>query len=644
MTMFRFLSAFLAGSWAAAAAATVEEAGRIWVVAAEHPQADDEGAATSEQPFRTISRAAELAEPGDIIRVHAGVYRERVAPARGGEPGRRIVYEAVPGEKVVVTGADVWDPAWEPDPAQPTLVSAALGHEQPGYFDQFAEPYLRREGRSLGQVAVAGRLLDEMPTRGTMRARRGTWWLDRAERRVHLHLPAGVLMAQNPIVEVTVRDRLFAPHQRGLGYITVRGFTFDRAANQFPLRFWFPREVGNNHPQTGAVGTRSGHHWIIENNVVRHAASIGIDIGDEGGWDPEGDQSKPTYLGRHLIRGNHIHDCGSTGIMGLGAHETHIIDNVIERINLVGNTAPECGGIKVHDFVDGEIRGNLVRDNDCSGIWLDNAYAGSRVTQNLVLNNEDMGIFIELGFGPVLVDHNIVGYTRGAGIYAHDASGITLAHNLLFSNAHFGVYAHVISAREFKLPDDSRRPVESSAIRVLNNVFIDNFRGDISLPPEAPRSTGNFSDHNLFLTGTRAWWEGEPFLSFRLNTNSDHATDALPPGVEVMDMSLETWREHTGWDLHSATDRIKSKRPPSFLKGAGPDPAAHLAARALHFDMLEPELLAAIQAPRVPGTDYDYLGQPLGYGKVNPGPWRDLAGKVLPLPLWPRPATTESQK
>ena len=39
---------------------------------------------TETQPFRTISAAASGAGPGDTITVHAGVYRERVNPPRGG--------------------------------------------------------------------------------------------------------------------------------------------------------------------------------------------------------------------------------------------------------------------------------------------------------------------------------------------------------------------------------------------------------------------------------------------------------------------------------------------------------------------------------------------------------------------------------
>jgi hypothetical protein len=61
----------------------------------------------ADHPLKTISAAAELAQPGDTITVHAGVYRERVDPPRGGTSDTsRITYQAAPGEKVVITGAE----------------------------------------------------------------------------------------------------------------------------------------------------------------------------------------------------------------------------------------------------------------------------------------------------------------------------------------------------------------------------------------------------------------------------------------------------------------------------------------------------------------------------------------------------------
>ena len=59
-------------------------------------------------PFRTIQHAADLAQPGDVITVHAGIYRERVTPPRGGtSDAKRIVYQAARGEKVEVTGSEI---------------------------------------------------------------------------------------------------------------------------------------------------------------------------------------------------------------------------------------------------------------------------------------------------------------------------------------------------------------------------------------------------------------------------------------------------------------------------------------------------------------------------------------------------------
>ena len=45
----------------------------------------DSNRGTRRSPLRTIQRGAELAQPGDVITVHEGIYRERVNPPRGGK-------------------------------------------------------------------------------------------------------------------------------------------------------------------------------------------------------------------------------------------------------------------------------------------------------------------------------------------------------------------------------------------------------------------------------------------------------------------------------------------------------------------------------------------------------------------------------
>ena len=69
-----------------------------WFVA---PSGNDTATGTIDSPFRTIERAATLANAGDTVQIRAGVYRETVRPAHGG-----VTFQAYNGENVVVSGAD----------------------------------------------------------------------------------------------------------------------------------------------------------------------------------------------------------------------------------------------------------------------------------------------------------------------------------------------------------------------------------------------------------------------------------------------------------------------------------------------------------------------------------------------------------
>src|SRR5215469_3167715 len=69
---------------------------------------DDSNSGTEQMPFRTIQHAADVAQPGDVITVGDGIYREDVNPPRGGlSDSDRIIYQAAPGEKVIITGSEI---------------------------------------------------------------------------------------------------------------------------------------------------------------------------------------------------------------------------------------------------------------------------------------------------------------------------------------------------------------------------------------------------------------------------------------------------------------------------------------------------------------------------------------------------------
>ena len=69
-----------------------------------------EGNGSREMPFRRINDAAKVAMPGDEVLVAPGVYREEVAPPRGGtDDAHRITYRSETEGAAVITGAEVLD-------------------------------------------------------------------------------------------------------------------------------------------------------------------------------------------------------------------------------------------------------------------------------------------------------------------------------------------------------------------------------------------------------------------------------------------------------------------------------------------------------------------------------------------------------
>jgi hypothetical protein len=120
---------------------------------------------TRRAPFRTIQRAAAVAQPGDTITVHAGTYRERVNPPRGGDSDRRrIVYQAARGERVEIKGSEVvtgWNRVRD-DVWQVTLPNSFFGDFNP-YTNVIRGDWFNPLGRvhHTGAVYLDGEWLTE---------------------------------------------------------------------------------------------------------------------------------------------------------------------------------------------------------------------------------------------------------------------------------------------------------------------------------------------------------------------------------------------------------------------------------------------------------------------------------------------------
>jgi len=69
--------------------------------------ASDTNPGTASQPFATIQKAANVARPGDVVKIRDGVYRETVAPANSGTASEPIVFMADDGAEPVISGANL---------------------------------------------------------------------------------------------------------------------------------------------------------------------------------------------------------------------------------------------------------------------------------------------------------------------------------------------------------------------------------------------------------------------------------------------------------------------------------------------------------------------------------------------------------
>ncbi len=406
---------------------------------------------SAQHPFRTVNRGAAAAHPGDTVRVHAGEYREWVVPPRGGlSDARRITYEAAPGDHVVIKGSERIT-GWE------QVDGAVWRVRLPNAFFGTANPYAQEVGgdwivyperdsprKHLGEVYLEGRSFYEVATAAEVaepvrRSEVVDHWTgttvpvpdaDQTQRVWHAAVDedATTITANfgdaDPnarLVEINVRRSVFYPTEHHLDWITVRGFELAHAACP-----WTPPTAD----QPGLIGPNWARGWIIEDNDIHDAKCSAVSLGKEAstghnhsttrldkpgyqyqlesvfsarqiGWDAE-------HVGSHVVRRNHIHDCGQNGVVGhLGCVFSTIEDNHIHHVAVKREFyGYEIGGIKLHAAIDVDLRHNYV--HDCSlAVWLDWETQGTRISRNVFAANS-RDLFVEVSHGPYVVDHNVL--------------------------------------------------------------------------------------------------------------------------------------------------------------------------------------------------------------------------------------------
>ena len=429
----------------------------------------DNADGTKERPFRTISKAAKIAERGDRVIVHEGEYREWVKPEHSGYSNiSRITYEAAEGAKVVIKGSERiqnWQPlegtVWkvvipntffgEYNPYKELLRGDWFMYK-PGIHRHPGEVYLNGvsfyEADSLDDVKnpVMRTSVKDLPwfkhEEPILYPERTVyqWFCETNDENTTIYANFQGADPNKELVEINVRKCCFYPEKTGMNYITVRGFEMAQAASP-----WTPPTAD----QPGLLGANWSKGWIIENNVIHDAKCSAISIGKEASTGhnlSSRRHQKPGYqyqmeavfralqigwskekIGSHIIRNNVIYDSGQNGIVGhMGCAFSEIYNNHIYNIGVKHEYfGYEIGGIKLHAAIDVKIHHNRIH-NCTLGTWLDWQAQGARVTNNLYYNN-DCDLFMEVTHGPYLVDNNIFASDL---TFQNAAQGGAYVHNL----------------------------------------------------------------------------------------------------------------------------------------------------------------------------------------------------------------------
>jgi len=579
---------------------------------------NDADSGTQAAPFRTIQRAADLAQPGDAITVHKGTYRERINPPRGGESdAKRIVYQAAPGETVEIRGSEVvksWEKVHD-DVWKVTLPNAFFGRFNP-YSDLIHGDWFDPRGREHhtgavylngGWLAEAARLDDVLkPAPATP-----LWFgaVDKGNTVIWAQFPG--VDPNEQMVEINVRRTVFYPDQPGRNYITVRGFAMRHAATP-----WAPPTA----EQVGLIGTHWSKGWVIENNTISHSTCSGIALGKYGDeWDNTSANTAEGYvktieralkngwnkqtIGHHIVRNNTISNCEQAGIVGsLGAVFSVVTGNSIHDIHVRRLfTGAEMAGIKFHAAIDVQICHNHIY-RSCRGLWLDWMAQGTRVSGNLFHdNNESEDLFVEVDHGPFLVDNNL--FLSPMSLTSRSQGG-AYVHNLFAGamnlNAYDGRQTPFHKAHSTEVAGLHDNPCGDD--RYDNNLFVG--RGDLGAYDEA--SLPVFMDGNVFLKGARA---------------SRH--EANPLVRPDFDPAIKLVEKAAGFDLDLTLDTAWfAERTRALVT------TARLGKASIpNLPWEQPDGLAI-------RVNTDYSGKPRNEANPLPGPFENPGAGRLVLKVW----------
>jgi parallel beta-helix repeat protein len=511
--------------------------GAVLIVSQQNSSASDENLGTEQKPLKTISAAAAKTHAGDKVVIHRGDYRETVIIKNSGTKEAPIIFEAAPGEAVVIKGSDL----------------------------------IEKWTRMTSNVWKAKM---RPPAEHSSRGDDPAFWNTNDVRQVFIK--DGLLLDAIRLRPSATKEKLQA------------GSFFNDRSNSM-LYVWLgdsddPNKYKMEAATRGAWLNILGSHVLVRGLQMRHASTLAIsnwpacNIYGEGSRLENCTITWGDFVGVSLYgKGNSLVGClvachGNSGMGGTG--ESHLIENCRFVYNNLDRYSADwhCGGAKLTGkFNRGRITGNEFAGNAGPGLWLDGSCDDNRIERNFCHDNEGSGIMVEISSGNLVVNNICVGNRNslaaeelkpapdaaggsnafirqnvnerkqssliyqgggGLGIFISSAPKSSVINNTCYLNEGGGITV------EGPLRGDAATPMSTHDCRVLNNISVFNKGPQLIVRKNGvdADTSGNSSDYNLLLAVggilAKNGWAGETAFSVpdwrRISGQDSHSVEGDP--------------------------------------------------------------------------------------------------------------------
>jgi hypothetical protein len=497
--------------------------GRTFRVATALPQAADANDGSAARPWRTLARAVEAVGPGDTVLVHGGLYREAIRLEKSGTgPEQMITFRGVPGETVIVSGAEVLM-GWARTAAEPQRAIWEAEWRWPGVFPSM----VTADGQVLTPLNVPAATEELRPPkaycqyfvgfgRGQAAMVPGSFFFDEVRNRLLVWLKA-----DGDPSACTVEAAVRAPWSSSGSYLRVEGLRFRYAPLVVP--------VG------GIVFTMAGPGGGLapaDGCVVRDCE---VSLGAFEGMYVRGGARVSTVVEDCWV---HHNGNGCGGFEGHGAADSdawlvvrrcRFTDNNLFRWNSSWHAGGKHFGTRV--FFD---ECEFARSHYAPGLWFDCKQRDGVVNRCYAHDNGQFGLYYEIGETGAFLSNVVEGHPNCCAVALNGSSRCLVAHNL-------------IKAPERGIIVGWEGNVEGQVARVTchnalwNNLLLGSDFPLITISPERDIACGNRSDHNLLWLPGKAPM-GSPEAGWALFEDTYAAETKA---------TLAQWRERRGLDLAS---------------------------------------------------------------------------------------------